>query len=96
MCEHCGTYVKGNGYTDHCPSCLWSKHVDIYPGDRKAKCNGLMEPVDLKTKNGMYTIYYKCTKCGYLFKVKSSSNDSIQAIMELTSKIAKCPRSSMD
>lgn len=28
ICENCGTEVKGNGYTNHCPKCLWSKHVD--------------------------------------------------------------------
>ena len=25
---------EGNGYTNHCSQCLWSKHVDINPGDR--------------------------------------------------------------
>jgi len=34
-CEKCGLFVKGTGYTDHCPNCLWSKHMDINPGDRK-------------------------------------------------------------
>ena len=44
-CGICGTEVKGSGYTDHCPKCLWSEHVDIFPGDRKAECGGLMEPI---------------------------------------------------
>lgn len=34
ICAHCGTHVRGNGYTNHCPECLWSKHVDNNPGDR--------------------------------------------------------------
>ncbi|MFA6992594.1 MAG: RNHCP domain-containing protein, partial [Candidatus Gracilibacteria bacterium] len=29
VCEKCGAKVKGDGYTNHCPKCLWSKHVDI-------------------------------------------------------------------
>ena len=33
-CEHCGREVHGNGYTNHCPHCLHSKHVDVNPGDR--------------------------------------------------------------
>ena len=41
ICEHCGREVRGNGYTNHCPYCLWSKHVDINPGDRAAGCGGL-------------------------------------------------------
>jgi len=46
VCERCGAFVKGTGYTDHCPECLWSKHVDVNPGDREAECGGLMEHVD--------------------------------------------------
>lgn len=40
VCEKCGKEVKGDGYTDHCPRCLRSKHVDVNPGDRRSKCNG--------------------------------------------------------
>ena len=50
-CEHCGTEVHGNGYTNHCPNCLWSKHVDINPGDRAADCGGLMEPIAVEIQN---------------------------------------------
>ena len=28
-CGNCGASVKGEGYRNHCPKCLWSKHVDI-------------------------------------------------------------------
>ena len=48
VCEHCGTKVVGDGYTNHCPKCLWSKHVDIMPGDRAEDCQGLMRPIDIK------------------------------------------------
>jgi hypothetical protein len=41
--ERCRTFVKGGGYTNHCPECLWSKHVDVNPGDRQATCQGLKE-----------------------------------------------------
>ena len=44
ICEHCNNPVKGNGYTNHCPYCLYSKHVDEDPGDRAATCHGIMEP----------------------------------------------------
>jgi Zn finger protein HypA/HybF involved in hydrogenase expression len=26
ICEACGKKVTGDGYTDHCPACLWGKH----------------------------------------------------------------------
>ena len=46
-CEKCNLVVNGSGYTNHCPRCLWSKHVDVNPGDRQATCQGFMEPVCL-------------------------------------------------
>ena len=35
ICENCGKDVEKSSYTarDHCPYCLYSKHVDINPGD---------------------------------------------------------------
>ena len=54
ICENCGAVVVGNGYTNHCPACLYSKHVDRSPGDRAADCGGLMEPVAVALKRGDY------------------------------------------
>ncbi|MBX4198566.1 RNHCP domain-containing protein [Candidatus Parcubacteria bacterium] len=64
-CEHCGAEVKGTGYTNHCPKCLWSKHVDIHPGDRAAKCGGMMKPVDFERGGDEYVLTHKCLICGY-------------------------------
>jgi len=47
--------LKNFGYTarDHCPYCLYSKHLDIFPGDRKNECKGLMKPIGyMKKKYG--------------------------------------------
>ena len=45
ICENCGAKVSKSDYTarDHCPLCLYSKHVDINPGDRANNCKGLMD-----------------------------------------------------
>jgi len=83
VCENCEAEIKGNGYTDHCPKCLWSKHVDINPGDRECDCNGLMEPIDAEKKGEEYIIYYKCLKCNYKHSVKSSADDDFEEILEL-------------
>ena len=42
VCENCGFNVEKLNYTarDHCPNCLYSKHVDINPGDRENNCQG--------------------------------------------------------
>jgi hypothetical protein len=88
-CGHCRKKVKGNGYTNHCPNCLWSKHVDINPGDRAEKCKGLMEPVNLELKNGEYILTHRCEKCGAKKRCKTNVNDSITALTELTNTLVK-------
>ncbi len=84
VCGHCGASVKGTGYTDHCPKCLWSRHVDINPGDRQATCQGAMEPVGMEIKGGESTIYYKCQQCGFNHRVKTGAGDNFEAILKLT------------
>jgi len=73
VCEHCGEKVRGDGYTDHCPKCLWGKHVDrIIPGDRESSCRGMMEPIRVLYEKGIYKILYKCTKCNHEFGVRAA------------------------
>ena len=83
-CEVCGQEVTGDGYTDHCPRCLWGKHVDINPGDRKSDCKGLMEPVGVEIKSDQWRILYRCQKCGHEHWNRASENDNLEKIIELT------------
>lgn len=83
ICEHCGAKVTGNGYTNHCPVCLWSKHVDVMPGDRAEDCHGMMKPIDIKQTRDGYVITHKCEKCGAIRNNRSSENDNFEAILEL-------------
>lgn len=85
VCENCGTVVKGDGYTNHCPRCLYSKHVDINPGDRACSCGGLMKPIEILQKNGNFIILHKCEKCGFERKNKVNDNDNYQKIIEIAS-----------
>lgn len=64
VCGHCGFEVQGTGYTNHCPRCLWSRHVDVMPGDRLADCGGLMAPVAVESKADAYRILHRCQICG--------------------------------
>lgn len=88
-CAHCGAEVKGTGYTNHCPKCLWSKHVDIEPGDRAAGCGGMMEPVRVEGATGAgYQIRQKCQRCGHEFKVRATREDDAAALVALAGKDA--------
>lgn len=87
VCEHCGTKVKGTGYTNHCPNCLYSKHVDLeIPGDRAANCGGLMKPVGVDLKHGEHIIIHKCLKCGKITRNKTSPEDNFEKILKLSAK----------
>ncbi len=83
-CGNCGFSVRGNGYTNHCPACLWSQHVDIAPGDRAECCRGLMEPVEFTIKRGAYILVHRCTQCGMVKRNKAAKDDCFEAILRLS------------
>lgn len=87
-CERCGTAVEGNGFTNHCTACLYSKHVDENPGDRAATCLGLMEPIGIEQVRGHYVITHKCLVCGHMKRNKASPDDSRRALVEVARKRA--------
>jgi len=83
VCEHCGVKVKGNGYTNHCPKCLYSKHVDENPGDRLSPCQGLMVPVEIITRKQKHFIKHVCFKC-HLEKInKVADEDDFEAVLKI-------------
>lgn len=89
ICNNCGNKVKKLGYTsrDHCPTCLYSKHVDINPGDRLETCRGDLVPVsvELNPKKG-YVIIYRCKKCGKIRKNKAAEDDNMNLIIKLSAE----------
>lgn len=86
ICENCGKDVKKLKYTarDHCPYCLYSKHVDINPGDRKNDCEGLLEPIGVEKFKNTYKLIYKCNKCNELHKNIIATDDNMDLIINLS------------
>jgi hypothetical protein len=85
-CENCGAEVVGNGFTNHCPHCLWSKHVDIFPGDRSETCCGLMQPISAEEGGGEWSIIHKCQLCGKIQKNKISSQDDFGLVVKISTE----------
>ncbi len=84
VCENCGHKVVGSGYTNHCPKCLWSKHVDIDPGDREEVCKGMMKPIAVETKGGVAVkTLHKCVACGFERPATILNEDSREEIQKL-------------
>ena len=85
-CEYCGYNVSKLNYTarDHCPNCLYSKHVDVMPGDRNNNCMGLMRPVSIEKYKNTYKIIYKCSKCHQIHKNIMANDDNYDMIVKLS------------
>jgi len=80
-CEQCGRSVApltNGSYRNHCPFCLYSKHVDITPGDWACACRGLMEPIGVRWKSGKgYQIVHRCRRCRAV-RVNRTADDALQ------------------
>ena len=82
-CEYCGASVVGDGYTNHCPKCLWSKHVDVNPGDRVGQCGGMMEPCGGEKKGKSYMVTHRCIACGLERKNSLSDGDDFDTFVSI-------------
>ena len=86
ICGKCRFSVVGDGYTNHCPQCLWSKHVDVFPGDRAGDCGGMMEPVGVEKKGKEYIVTHKCVKCGLEKPNKAVVEDSFDMLIQISAE----------
>lgn len=89
ICENCKKKISKLSYSarDHCPFCLYSKHVDVLPGDRKSECKGMLEPIKIEKFKNTYKIIYKCSKCNYIHKNVMAKDDNMDLIIELSKNI---------
>ena len=87
-CEKCGKNVDKLNYSarDHCPLCLYSKHVDINPGDRQNTCKGMLKPIDIEKYKDTFKIIYKCEKCGIIHKNIMAKDDDMNVIIEISKR----------
>ena len=88
VCGQCGGAVAGTapgtGHRNHCPHCLWSLHVDIRPGDRRAGCKGLMEPIAITVRyDGEWAVVHRCRECGAIRVNRTAGVDGELALMSL-------------
>jgi RNHCP domain len=83
-CEQCGAMNEGNGYTNHCSRCLYSKHVDRSPGDRLNPCQGLMAPMELRVKRDSFVVVHRCLACGQVQTCRTSPDDDLEPLLRRT------------
>lgn len=74
----------GTSQRNHCPFCLWSRHLDVTPGDRRAACGARMEPVAVAMRRGgEWALIHRCLGCGVLHENRIAGDDSVFALMAL-------------
>ena len=97
-CGHCGRHVgplpSGGRNRNHCPFCLYSRHVDAErSGDRASPCKGMMEPLGVfERPNGEEVIVHRCMLCGFeRFNRVGADDDEAQvaALPRVTPRAAR-------
>ena len=89
ICENCKQKIEKLNYTTrkHSNHYLYSKHLDINPGDRQNKCKGLLKPIGIEKFKNTYKIIYKCEKCNEIHKNIMANDDNMDLIIELSKNI---------
>ena len=88
-CRHCRIDVSssapGTAHRNHCPNCLWSRHLDeVRPGDRASDCQASMEPIAITVrKNGEWGLVHRCHGCGELRTNRTAGDDNPLLLMQL-------------
>ena len=88
-CGHCRADVRGaapgTAHRNHCPTCLWSRHLDgDTPGDRAAGCGALMEPIAITVRgNGEWVLVHRCSGCDRLRLNRTTGDDDPLMLLRL-------------
>jgi hypothetical protein len=74
----------GTRHRNHCPRCLWSRHLDDEPGDRRSPCRQPMEPVAIEVRaGGEWAIVHRCTACKALKVNRIAGDDHERPLLAL-------------
>jgi len=91
-CRHCridvSSLAPGTAHRNHCPNCLWSRHLDDdSPGDRAADCGSLMEPIAISVRgDGEWLLVHRCAGCGAIHLNRSAGDDNTLLLLRLAVK----------
>ena len=100
ICLNCGAFVSSAAYLsgvlnrNHCPYCLWSRHLDLFTaGDRLCACKAGMRPVGLALKRshkryelvaqGELMLVHLCSGCGATSVNRIAADDDAERLLEV-------------
>ena len=78
-------HAPGTAHRNHCPTCLWSRHVDDdTPGDRASDCCSLMEPIGITVRGGgEWVLVHRCTGCDEVHLNRTAADDNPLPLLRL-------------
>jgi hypothetical protein len=88
-CRNCALAVSldapGTAHRNHCPNCLWSRHLDAdVPGDRAADCGASMEPLAISVRgDGEWVLVHRCNGCDEIHLNRTAGDDNPIMLMQL-------------
>jgi hypothetical protein len=98
-CTHCHAFVSSEpGFSgvrnrNHCPYCLWSRHLDLYSaGDRLSACKASMRPVGLTIKttrkkygtgHGELMLIHACEECNAISINRIAADDDPHGVVNV-------------
>lgn len=115
ICKHCklpvssALFLSGVHNRNHCPYCLWSRHLDLYAaGDRLSACKSLMQPIGLTLKItrkrygsvlGELMLIHVCIECQSISINRIAADDdfwTVLAVFDDTSGVEATLRAKMN
>ena len=80
-----GAPPSGGMHRNHCPWCLYSRHVDgRTPGDRASDCGASMAPVGVfSRRKGEHALVHRCLACGFERHNRVAADDDFVAALRL-------------
>jgi hypothetical protein len=76
--------APGTAHRNHCPNCLWSRHLDDHPGDRASGCGAAMEPIAISVRGrGEWVLIHRCRGCDALVANRSAGDDNPLLLVRL-------------
>lgn len=97
-CRHCkqmvGPALWGGSHRNHCPYCLYSRHVDgKTPGDRASECGGSMAPVGAFARGkGEHVVVHRCLTCGFERHNRIAADDAFDLVLALPRVKPRVPK----
>jgi len=88
-CGYCKAMVDvvpyGGKHRNHCPYCLYSRHVDDrVMGDRASTCGGVMRPIGAFVRpKGEHVVVHHCLGCGFERYNRIAADDDFDLVLRL-------------